>query len=93
MENKFHFGDKVKNVINGITGIVMAYSFYSTGCIHYGIARQELDEDGEAREWLWYDETKLKLVKKSVVELGTYNPVTKKVTRNGGPSPNPPQGA
>lgn len=91
MNNKFDFGDKVKNIINGITGIVMAYSFYSTGCIHYGIARQELDEDGDSREWKWYDETNLKLIKKGAVKLGSYNPITKKLERNGGPVPNPPQ--
>lgn len=92
MKNKFGFGDKVKNIINGITGIVMAYSFYSTGCVHYGIARQELDEDKESRGWKWYDETNLKLIKKGAVKLGSYNPATKKLERNGGPVPNPPQG-
>lgn len=88
MKNKYEFGDKVKNIINGITGIVMAYSFYSTGCIHYGIARQELDEDGEAREWAWYDETKLKLVKAGAVKVGSY---AVEKSNSGGPSPNAPQ--
>ena len=86
MKNKFEFGDKVRHIILGIEGIVMAYTFYSTGCVHYGVQRQELDEDGNARNWLWYDENRLKLCDKKVVDLTNY------VTKTSGPAPNAPQG-
>lgn len=93
MENKFNFGDKVKHIVHGTSGIVMAYSHYSTGCIHYGIQPQDLDEDGEPRDWKWYDETKLKLVRAGAVEVISYLDKEKtKPAKNGGPAPNAPQG-
>ena len=90
MKNKYEIGDKVKNIIHGITGIVMAYTFYSTGCVHYGLQEQDLDEDGDPKDWKWYDETKLKLVKRGAVKIVPYSNGVRE--RNGGPAPNAPQG-
>ena len=89
MENKFEFGDKVKHIVLGIEGIVMAYTFYSTGCIHYGVQRIEFDEDGDPKDWLWYDENRLKLVKAGEVKFDSYISEGK---RTSGPAPCAPRG-
>lgn len=89
MENKFEIGDKLRHKIHGFEGIVMAYTFYSTGCIHYALASQDLDEKGEPKDWKWYDETKLEILEKKTVEFDSYEQTT--VERKGGPAPNAPQ--
>jgi len=89
MKNKFEFGDKVEHKVLGIAGIVMAYTFYSTGCTHYGIQRMELDEDGDPKDWLWYDENRLELIKSRYVEFDSYLDDGK---RTSGPEPCAPRG-
>jgi hypothetical protein len=84
-EGKFKLGDVVREIFTGYTGVVVGVTFYLTGCTHYGIFNQELDKDGNMRDWVWLDGSKLELVK----EL---TKTTINVTGNsGGPSQNAPE--
>ena len=78
-------GDKVKDVISGFTGIVIAKSEFLHGCIRCGISPQEL-HDGGTIDTHWFDEPQLELIKKKVVEVGDKTP--DKVT--GGPMSSTP---
>lgn len=60
---KFNMGDRVKDIVSGYTGVILAMTYYSTGCRHYGIAPEKTGKDGNIREYEWLDESRLVLVK------------------------------
>ena len=76
---KFELWDILKDRISGFTGTCLAVSFYATGCIHYGIAPNNVKEDGSLHQWEWIDEIRLEQVKKSETKVGL----------EGGPDKNP----
>ena len=86
-EGKFKLGDVVRDIITGYTGIIVGVTFYLTGCTHYGILNQELDKDGNIRDWVWLDGSKLELV-----EIKESTKATINITgHSGGPSVNAPE--
>lgn len=80
----YEIGDMLKDRVTGCQGVVLAITFYSTGCIHYGLCRQ-MKEDGFLPEWEWFDQSRLEMVNKGVVEFN----ITPE--KPGGPFPNAPQ--
>ena len=59
MKAKYDFGDSLFDVVTGYSGVVMAVTFYASGCIHYGLASRKTKEDGTLPEWEWLDESRL----------------------------------
>lgn len=87
MQPKFDFGDVVQDMVTSLKGVVMARSEYHTGCTHYGLSPQSCSKDKDGRvgvpDWVWLDETRLKLVKRKWVPLRGYQ-------KTGGSFQNPP---
>lgn len=88
MENKYNFGDLLRDKVTGLEGIVQAYTFYATGCLHYGLQPVGLikHESGKLEEhpWFWHDESRLELISHKEIDLVSE-------TTAGGPSVNAPQ--
>jgi len=82
---KFELGDLLREKVTGFEGVVMAVSYYFTGCNHYGLVSRNL-KDGVPVDWQWFDESRLILTEKSVVK---YKDEDEKSTS--GPMPNAPQ--
>ena len=82
---KFEIGDTFKVMVTGFTGVVMAMSYYLSGCIHYGLQSRELTNDGQILDWIWFDESRLTHVKKKRVKFSL------KPYSTSGNFPNPPQ--
>ena len=77
--SKFNFDDLLEDKATHFTGIVMAVSFYDTGCTHYGLCPTRVKEDGSIGNWEWLDEMRLTCKKKGKQE---------KEEPAGGPQPN-----
>lgn len=58
---KFNLGEELKDKVTGFTGVVMGRTEYFTGCVHYGLASQNLT-DGKPLDWQWFDEKLLERV-------------------------------
>ncbi len=80
---KFDFGEKVKDIVTGFTGIVLGRTDYATGCRHYGLLNQKL-QDGKISDWIWLDENRL-------VSMGKKIKLNTPVKDPGGPMPNAPE--
>jgi hypothetical protein len=74
---KFNNGDKVKDNVTSLTGIIVATMVCLNGCIRYCIQPQEL-KDGKPVDGTYFDENDLILVKAETVK-----PVQPRIT--GGP--------
>lgn len=85
IKNKFTMGDLLKDNVSGFEGVVMAFTFYSTGCIHYGLAPQKLSKEGTLNEGEWLDQSRLTLARPDVVSFDIPAGTTS------GPHPNAPQ--
>jgi hypothetical protein len=79
-------GQKVRERITGVTGVVVCRSEYLTGCNRYALQPEKLNKDGRPQDWISFDEDQL-------IDLGK-NIKDKKKTevkhnpRRGGPQPN-----
>jgi len=59
---KFDVGETVKDIVTGFQGVIMAVSYYFTGCNHYGICSRIITEKDKIDEWKWLDEKRLEWV-------------------------------
>lgn len=66
---KIELGSEVKDKFTGYKGIVMGRTEYVTGCNTYGILNQELDKDGNTKDWKWFDEDRLDLIKSKKITM------------------------
>lgn len=66
---KFENGSRVKDIITGYEGIIGGRTQYLTDCVQYGIVREGLTKDGKTADWVWFDESRLILVKKNAVKV------------------------
>lgn len=82
---KFTLGQRARNIVDGLTGIVTQRCQMLNGCIQYCI-KPPLDEKGEPRESRWFDEEELELVDDGV-RLSLYGKPLKQKTA-GPPSAN-----
>ena len=69
---EFEFGEVVRETITGVEGVVVAVSFYHTGCTHVGIVKKGTTKNPtNDAEWLWFDSTRLtKTNKKKMNRVG-----------------------
>ena len=80
---KYKIGQEVKDIITGFSGIVMCYSCYFSGCIHYGVAGRQTP-NGKIEGWEYFDESRIELVnKENIFEDRIEKP-------HSGPGNNPP---
>ena len=82
MEHKFELGQKVKDVVTGLEGIVTSRTEYLTGCIHCGVQPQNL-KDGKPQDPEWIDQSRLIFVDEGI------RPIYE-VPNTSGPEQNPP---
>jgi len=66
INTKFNMNDILQDRVSGFKGQVLGVTKYDTGCTHYGLAPTKVNKDGMLSEWLWFDESRLTLVKKAV---------------------------
>ena len=59
--SKIKLGDRVRDSISGLTGIVAARTEYLNGCIQYAVASQDL-HDGAPIPFQWIDEGQLEVL-------------------------------
>jgi hypothetical protein len=73
MEKTFAFelGDKVKDRISGLDGVVISRAEHLFGCNRYWIAPQG-HKDGKPLEGCWSDEDALELVEAQVIKRQSY---------------------
>ncbi len=69
IRTKFNCGDFVSEKVTGYIGIIMGITYYSTGCVHYGLQPRELNKDGVPNDWQWFDESRLQLLEKDKVSF------------------------
>lgn len=69
VEFKYSNGDKLRDKVTGLTGVVMVCAEYSTGCHHYGILQQELNKDNVSHEWEWIDQSRLEKISHRAVSF------------------------
>jgi len=62
---EYNCGDKLRDKVTGLEGIVMVACEYSTGCIHYAIAPPL--HDGKAPAWQWLDSNRFELLSQKEV--------------------------
>lgn len=64
----FNLGDECRDVVTGCKGIIIGVTQWISGCIRYGIQPTGL-KDGKPYEETWFDEERLKMVKKGAVKI------------------------
>jgi hypothetical protein len=86
----YGLGDRVKDPITGVTGVVVAVTTWLHGCIRICIQPEKPDKDGKPKETIHFDQSQLKLVKRGVqtpMVLGVVAAPAPETRRsNGGPS-------
>jgi hypothetical protein len=61
----FGLGDRVKDSVTGLQGIVICMTYWLHGCIRVGVQPEET-KDGKPAEAVYFDQTQLVLVKAGV---------------------------
>lgn len=84
-------GDRVKDTVTGLQGIVVCVTTWLHGCIRYGVQPEEVTKEGKAAEPMYFDQTQVKLVKAAVhtpqvLEVAVQQPEMPKRRSAGGPS-------
>jgi hypothetical protein len=59
-------GDRVKDPITGYTGIVTCITTWLHGCIRIGVLPEKLTNEGKLGDELYFDQSRLELVKAGV---------------------------
>lgn len=67
MSREIELGDKVRDKVTGVTGIVVAMTNWLFGCSRIGIQPQEL-KDGKPVEQTWIDILQAELVEENAIE-------------------------
>jgi len=60
MNYRFKLGQKARDIVTGIEGIIVGRSEWITGCTTYGIVPKA--EDGKRKDAEWFDEMRLELI-------------------------------
>jgi hypothetical protein len=87
-QDKIQLGDRVRERITGVEGIVWGISKWLTGCDHIGIKREGVDKDGKPWDCLWFDAPHVTVLQKAVIDEKAVNPVDPVTEqKKGGPLP------
>lgn len=62
-------GVQGKDIVTGYVGLVMARTEYLTGCNQILLTPQKLTADGKRQEGEWFDEQRIEVVGKKVLDL------------------------
>jgi len=87
-EEKPELGDRVRDTVTGFVGIYAGCTRWLTGCDRITIEPETL-RDGKPGEMASFDETRIELVKKSVVKLKKLAAEVPVERAKGGPMPEP----
>lgn len=68
--SRINLGDEVQDCVTGLKGIVIAKTFWLNGCERI-LIQAKMDKDGKVPDSYQIDEPQLKVVKKSVIKLGS----------------------
>lgn len=88
---RFDLGDKVRDRITGMTGIVVSRSEHLFGCERYWVEPQEV-KDGKPVDGRWFDQDSLELVTAGVIQrtrVRVVEEVAPVQRKTGGPSNQP----
>lgn len=94
MSNAFllNLGDKVRDCVSGLEGIVVSRSEHLYGCNRYWVSPQEV-KDGKPVEGCWLDEDACEVVTEGVIKRKTYRvvdaPAERPARMAGGPTDQP----
>lgn len=83
---KFELNAEVKDVVTGLTGIVMCRVEYATGCRHYGIQQRVVTKEGKVPDYEYLDESRLAATGQTLATLKAPD-----ADDPSGPFQNPPQ--
>lgn len=61
-------GDSAKDIITGFSGVVIGKCEYLTGCDQYAL-QPKTEKNGTYQDSRWFDSSRLKLLKKKIVDL------------------------
>lgn len=78
-------GDRCKDKVTGVTGMIVAKIEYLNGCRHFEL-QPKVNKDGEVPRSYWPDIEQVELVKTRTRKKTPGPPIR----RSGGPMPNPP---
>lgn len=70
---KINLGDKVKDAVSGLTGVVTSHTRWLTGCDSYGVTPQEL-KDGKPVDASHIDGSRLTVLKAALIKLKDNRP-------------------
>lgn len=90
MKEPIGLGDRVKDSVTGLTGIVTCITHWLHGCIRIGVQPEET-KDGKPVEAVYFDQTQVVLVKRGVhaaqvLEVAEKQPAAPLRRSAGGPS-------
>lgn len=80
---KIKLGDRVKEEISGLEGIVMGITKWLHACSHVGVKPVGLNKDGKPHDLAWFDEPMVTVVERGAVKDSPVQPETGRKT--GGP--------
>lgn len=80
MAKQIKFGSEGKDIVTGLTGIIVARVEYISGCVHLGIAPPA--KDGKVPDTVYIDEDRVEIIGEGVVM---------KITNDGGPQRDAPR--
>ena len=72
MTERFKLGDKVRDKISGLEGIITSKIEFLNGCIQYGI-QPPVSENGDMREVEYIDEGQLERIKEKTTIIKQEN--------------------
>ncbi|OJY68677.1 MAG: hypothetical protein BGP16_05425 [Sphingobium sp. 66-54] len=81
-----NLGDRVRDKITGVEGIVIGITDWLTACRHIGVKREGVDKDGKPWEMMWFDEPNVTVIQPGVYAPAQPDPATG--LKAGGPIPN-----
>ena len=87
MKKEIELGDRVKDIITGLSGIVFGVTNWLYGCRRIAVL-PEASKDGKPADLFTIDEPQLKILKKGVVKPPK-DAATKEPVRKHGPRPDP----
>lgn len=89
---RHNLGDKARDVISGLTGIITSRAEHLYGCARYWLSPQET-KDGMPVNGGWFDEESLEVIEPAVIVAPRYVRVAvaeeKPMRRAGGPTSQP----
>lgn len=91
MTFKHNLGDRIRDRISGLTGIITSRSEHLFGCARYWLQPQE-HKDGKVGEGCWLDEDSIEVVEAGFIQPKQYRVVdapAQPLQRAGGPTSQP----